>query len=627
MNLIARHFFRVLLLVLLLPLNAFALDVIPGQKGFGTDTRAAYGAANDPVICIVNDLAVDDDYTALVASTRNGVDVLVGTLGECIYLPNDDGATVDGYVMPANSGKVILFETSGTIDGHAGGEYDWNEYNSYVSILGQTAPSPGITLRSIKLTSRGHDILFQHFRFRLGDEIKSGKESDVVWHANRDCISISDSGSDIYNVVIDHVSASWSMDENIEIWEDSNDIYDVTVSNSIVSEGLYESQRCDVDPAFDDHSKGLIIGTSGSRQQKTISILNNLFAHNAERNPVTLDGDAYIANNVIYNPKQDGCIDIAGRSATVSASSVGNVCIPGTNSVGYVDYATSLRNHLWAPWLNGGTGSEVYVDDNVCVECTGTPWDGVADAGLEGTVKVLSAPDTPDGFAPIAGSATKASVLANAGARPDDRDAIDTAVITEVTNESGGTLVDCVANCDGGDTDAGDWPALAENTDTHNNLPSSPHADDDSDGYTNLEEFIHDFAKIVEGDKVNAQNQSPGDNDTGVSITASATAYLSPLIDSVDIWVDTGACDGTPDGAADSDNDVDGTYDMSTLNYNTLYCLTYMTNYEGTTGDYTQSDFTTTTEQNPPTPAGSGIKFLKKSVAGRFLKLGAKIGR
>ncbi len=88
---------------ILAPSAAWGLDVIPGLKGFGTDTRAAYGATNDPVIFIVTDLSTNNGTPG--DSTRNGTAVKTGSFLEAI-----------NYNPPANTGKIILFEVSGTIN-------------------------------------------------------------------------------------------------------------------------------------------------------------------------------------------------------------------------------------------------------------------------------------------------------------------------------------------------------------------------------------------------------------------------------------------------------------------------------------------------------------------------------
>jgi hypothetical protein len=81
-------------------------------------------------------------------------------------------------------------------------------------------------------------------------------------------------------------------------------------------------------------------------------------------------------------------------------------------------------------------------------------------------------------------------VLANAGARPADRDPVDQRIVREARTRTG--------RIPESQEDVGGWPELAEN---HRKLtiPKNPNGDDDGDGYTNIEEWLHALAADVEG--------------------------------------------------------------------------------------------------------------------------------
>ena len=83
-------------------------------------------------------------------------------------------------------------------------------------------------------------------------------------------------------------------------------------------------------------------------------------------------------------------------------------------------------------------------------------------------------------------------VLANAGARPADRDPVDARVVKSVREQTG--------SIPASQKDVGGWPELKEN---HHvlALPKDPNKDDDGDGYTNLEEWLHALAAEVEEGK------------------------------------------------------------------------------------------------------------------------------
>ena len=438
--------------------TAEATPVFPGAQGFGTDTKAAYGLAprTNPTIYKVTSLSADPNVS--------------GTLG---------------YALQQSGPRVVIFEVSGTIDGTASGVDEWWIKNPYLTVAGQTAPSPGITLKGIRIIIRTHDVLLQHIRIRLGDMIKRGE--GLSWMQNRDCISIGNfKGSDAYNIVVDHCSFSWSMDENVEVYNnDGGDVHDITISNSIISEGLYKNVRCDYDPSRDHHSKGLLIGHQNSPEN--ISVIGTLFAHNQDRNPVLSDGIHIVVNNLVYNPQRWG-INAYATKDVLKISVVGNVIIPGLNSGKYVDCVLSLGNKSW---YNDGKGSEVYVSDNKCVNCGVDPWDGVDDrSGFKGTVKVYSPIVWPKGLTAKPTSEVRASVLANSGARPGDRDPVDQRIVNDVSAGTG-KFIDS-------QSDVGGWPNLAVNHRTLT-LPTNPHGDADSDGYTNLEEWLHSLAAKVAG--------------------------------------------------------------------------------------------------------------------------------
>ncbi|MBT8352372.1 MAG: hypothetical protein KJO26_14220, partial [Deltaproteobacteria bacterium] len=107
--------------------TVFGLQVFPGAVGFGTDTRAAYADGKNPTIFIVDNLTNSNGTPK--SSTRNGIPVLTGSIVEAVNYDIDN--------------KFIIFEVSGTVTINARLVVD----NNNVTIAGQTAPAPGITLR------------------------------------------------------------------------------------------------------------------------------------------------------------------------------------------------------------------------------------------------------------------------------------------------------------------------------------------------------------------------------------------------------------------------------------------------------------------------------------------------
>lgn len=381
--------------------TASALPVIPGAAGFGMETPAGRGG----VVYKVTNL--DDSGS--------------GSLRTC---------------LESTGPRVCIFEVSGTINATR----DLVVRNPYLTVAGQTAPSPGITIRGAGLhVASTHDVLIQHLRIRVGDD-PSGPEPE-----NRGGFLVTAYSAPVYNIVADHLSISWAIDENITLWYPG--VRDVTIRNSIISEALHDS----IHPKG-PHSMGLIIGNDIKR----VSITGSLFANNNARNPRTREGSTTeLVNNIIYNWGSEPPIHTEGN-----INLIGNVFKAGSNSTkAYVRQTDS---------------AVVYTLDNVNL-----PFTGSSSPGLQGS-----------GYAPMNGSNVYEHVLTNAGARPADRDGVDEQVIIGVKNGTGRII--------NSQEEVGAWPALTVNRRSLV-LPDNPQNDDNGNGYTNLEEWLHTFPREGEG--------------------------------------------------------------------------------------------------------------------------------
>jgi len=444
--------------------KASALDILPGLKGFGTETRAAYGAPNPPVICIVANLSNDDQ--AVIDANRNGIPVKTGSLIECI-----------NYTPPSGSGKIILFEVSGTI--HAEKEpFTYFVDDPYTTIVGQSAPSPGITLRNIMLHVRTNNVLIQHLRIRIGDAVEG------VNPEYRRAFSVVDAtlGRNLFNIVVDHCSFSWGIDINVlaSAKYGTGEVRDITYSNNIFSECLNLSLH-----SKGHHSKGVAV----QHDSENILLSRNLIAHNVDRNPFVRRGKSAIVNNLIYNPRDQNII-LKGTDGDIYASIVGNVIKGGPNS------GTNARSLTPIFWSDLTTTSRIFIDNNKTdtgTQKSASDWSSVKWGGglsdLSSQVRILTPQVWPDNFSAIASTEVEQFIIDHAGARPAERDVVDKRVISEVIHRSG-RIIDSPQ-------DVGGWPVLAENRITHI-LPNNPHGDDDGDGYTNLEEWYHGLAASVE---------------------------------------------------------------------------------------------------------------------------------
>lgn len=393
-----------------------ALPVYPGAEGFGTLTKAGRGGK--------------------ILKVSNLKESGPGSLREAL---SADGA------------RIVVFEVGGIIELSSAIVID----NPFVTIAGQTAPSPGITLKGAGLTIRTHDVLLQHIRIRVGD-LDNG-----VNPLDRDGLMIH--GPSSYNVVIDHISVSWAIDENASTWKP---VSDITISNSIFSEGLYNSLH-----PKGPHSMGFLVGSNA----KNIYMRGNLFTHNVERNPrISGNTSVVLVNNLMYRPGNTTFVYIGSPAGPSIVSLVGNVFINsqrkfiGSNSIVVGNIASQ--------------GTKVYLSDNRST-------DSLFTYSTSYDPRVLMPPIWLSPQSIAASAVVKTLVLANAGARPADRDPVDQRIIQEVKTRAG-RIIDSQEQ-------VGGWPSQ-KMVFRPFVLPADPHGDDDSDGYTNIEDLLHKLAMNLE---------------------------------------------------------------------------------------------------------------------------------
>ncbi len=457
-----------------------ALPVFPGAEGFGSETRAAYGGTGNPNIYVVNTLA--DNTIAPTMGTINGVTVYKGSLRACLA---DTAHTTTG------KGRVILFGVSGYINLNSRLDVSY----PYTSILGQTAPSPGIALKGNYILIKTHDVLLQHVRTRVGGIGTQGVANIACDNLDGFEIENYNDPNGVYNIVADHISIAWSSDEAISIWYNAHDI---TISNSIVSEPL--DVGCHTDKVTPVQQPAVSHGYSFITADHiyNVSVLRNLFAHGYQRHPLQHYGSTTIVwqNNVMYDyylGAQIGDGDLS--SHPVSYDIIENKYITGPTVGNYypiqlIALGDSSNSHIY---LSGNVEddptphSPIYTCDEGCSEpaanyLDGSPWNSL-------NLTTLDAADNgPNGLEEV--------VKATAGARPANRDNVDTRDVADVTDGTGGLIN---WQTDLGSDGLGGYQTLASNTNTFTDLPASPHADDDGDGYTNLEEWIHSYSCDVEG--------------------------------------------------------------------------------------------------------------------------------
>jgi hypothetical protein len=180
----------------------------------------------------------------------------------------------------SSGSRIIVFTTGGTLN-YAGELV----VPANTTIFGQTAPGGGFQLANTTLKVSNSNVIVQHLRIRVGDNSTNSLSAEA-----RDAITIGNPSTPVRNVIIDHCSAEWAIDECIGIAEGSTV---VTVSWSIIAEGYNKS----IHPEG-NHSKGLM---SHNQNGDSITFSHNLIAHNLDRNPNLVNvGVIDCINNVAY---------------------------------------------------------------------------------------------------------------------------------------------------------------------------------------------------------------------------------------------------------------------------------------------------------------------------------------
>ena len=439
---------------------AQAIPVLPGGAGYGMDTKAGRGGAVYKV-------------TNVNASGS-------GSLKACI---------------DASGPRTCVFEVSGSIRITS----DLIIRNGNLHIAGQTAPSPGIMIRGAALKITASDVVIQHLRVRAGDDLNG---PDLT---NRDALKIEGIASKpVKNVVIDHCSFSWATDEIASAWGPHDNI---TFSNNIFSEPLHDSgHQAYSGSGTMKHGYGVLFGTSPG---SSITMTGNLMAHQVERNPLSRAAELVFVNNVVYN-RAVRAIDMQAEGGLASRNSVvGNVFIEGPSLEPNMSRPIYLRT---SGSLRLGAGSRAYMYDNSSPDygsvLKNLMWLTGGDT-LSGLI-TSSAPVWNNGLVArkVAGNAVYDLVLLNAGARPQDRDVVDKRVVSEVRQRKG-QIINCVSG--NGTTrcqkNGGGWPSFAQNRRALS-LPSN-HATISSNGYSNLENWLHSHDRTVSGVAVTLTPTSP----------------------------------------------------------------------------------------------------------------------
>jgi hypothetical protein len=366
-------------------------------------------------------------FPAFPGAVGFGVKTVGGRGGAVIFVTNlnDSGAGSLRDAVSNTGARIIVFKVSGTIPLTQHIKID----NPYITILGQTSPG-GIQLQGAGIKVRTHDVIVRGLMIRPGNGVTGAPLSDrsgILIHNDKD-------SAQPYNIVFDHNSIEWGVDEAANTWLP---VHDITFSNNIFAEGL----NCAGHPNG-CHSMGLLIGAGA----KNITVYGNLLANNSWRNPkMDSNTSTEVINNVVYSWGAGGII-IQGSGTGASF----------TNIIGNFTKATSCSSGKGVLFESTDPGSKVYLDDWASATGSTTSMN---------SVKSLTPAFAGSGIFAMTSTQAYQYVLDNSGARNDP---VDARVKGNVKN---GTLPNgkCLINSQ---TEVGGWPTFA----------GTPLSDTDSDG-------------------------------------------------------------------------------------------------------------------------------------------------
>jgi pectate lyase len=423
-----------------------------------------------------------------------GSETIGGRGGRVIEVTNlnDSGAGSLRNAITSTGARIVVFRVAGTIKLNS----PLRISNPYITIAGQSAPGGGITLRGMTAATdpiiaiTAHDVVVRYLTLRAGPPSAG------------DALAIQTEDHKTYNIVIDHISASWAVGRNLMTWYD---VHDITVQWSILSEGL----NCSINPKG-CHSKGALLGGYASDESKKspgaydFSFHHNLLAHNQERNPlVTMSGVCDVVNNVAYNPGNAyGQVDMQDQLTQMAVNFVGNFFIAGPNTDSG-EYGVSTEHE-------GALGAKIFVQGNIGYNRPDESLPEVNVVEPAARRYVVSTRNPAVQVNTSSADAAYTSVLANAGSNRglncdgsffDRRDAIDNRVVGEVQNGSG-KIIDNPSQVGGyltipaagacPDADHDGMPNTWESAHGFDpNSSADAYLDQDGDGYSNIEEFLN----------------------------------------------------------------------------------------------------------------------------------------
>lgn len=363
-------------------------------------------------------------WAAQTAGGRGGAIVRVTNL-------NASGPGSFRAAIEKKGPRIVVFEVGGVIDL---GRTTLAIEEPFITIAGQTAPSPGVTIIRGGIDIKTHDVIVRHLRIHTGVDgqaYRSGWEADAM------------STVGARNVIVDHCTMIWGVDENLsasgprftgstpEEWRRGTS-HNITFSYNLLAEGLRYASH-----PKGEHSKGSLIHDNATG----ILIYRNLYASNQERNPLLKGGvHAAVVNNFIYNPGARAVhYNLQALEWGEQPYQLGELSAVGNVLRGGVDTREDM-----AFLMIGGAGDLRYHGrDNIAVDHSGRtlPQLGRYTTAPARIIEAARPVVWPQDLAVLPAREVEKHVLAFAGARPWDRDHQEIRITFDVA-EGRGEIID-----------------------------------------------------------------------------------------------------------------------------------------------------------------------------------------
>jgi hypothetical protein len=492
--------------------QAFGLPAFPGAEGAGANARGGRGGTLFHVTT-----TNDNGSTSLAGSLRKGV---------------------------TNNNCTIVFDVSGTITLAS----DLKITAANLTIAGQTAPGDGIAIKGWSfIVQNTHDVVVRYLRCRPGDVNGTNFQGDSFDFVNAT------------NVIADHISATWSVDECLSPTHFEN----VTVQWCLIAEAMNKSVH-----VKGPHGYGSLIKYT----DKMVTFHHNLYAHNMSRNArpgssVKLD----FVNNVVYDwggfcgyNGDDTAEEIAvgGLYFTNALNYVSNCFVTGPNT------GTSHQSNAFDSGVTNALQCWIFQSGNYMDSNRNSVLDG-SDTGWGMFTGIFT--QLGSRYAPLpqitADNPTTAyeRVLAFVGAS-QSRDSADNRVIRTVRNHNGSIIDFISTNNFAGDyitnnisgtnyIGVNPWPALALITaplDTdqdgmpdywEKNLGLNPSVANNNhtnaSGYTDLEDYLnflgapHNFGGVNATNYTDLRALTGGDSNLVFTVAGASNGVVSLASDGI----------------------------------------------------------------------------------------------